>query len=90
MTQPLQSDPLGELRIQIDALDQQLLSLLNQRAKVAEQVGEIKRAEGSPFFRPDRVAQVIAKIEKAKEQGNHILTKEQFLLLLETGEVTPQ
>jgi chorismate mutase/prephenate dehydratase len=67
MTQPIQSDALGELRIQIDSLDQQLLNLLNQRAKVAEKVGEIKRAEGSPFFRPDRVAQVIAKIEKANQ-----------------------
>ena len=71
MTQPLQSDALGELRIQIDSLDQQLLSLLNQRAKVAEKVGEIKRAEGSPFFRPDRIAQVIAKIEKANQGPLH-------------------
>jgi chorismate mutase len=61
---PIQSDALGALRVQIDALDKQLLSLLNQRAHVAEQVGEIKRAEGSPFFRPDRVAQVIDKITK--------------------------
>ena len=30
-----------------------------------------------------------AKLEKAKEQDNHILSKEQFLHLLETGEVTP-
>ncbi len=30
------------------------------------------------------------KLEKAKEQGNHILSKEQFLHLLETGEVAPQ
>ena len=28
-----------------------------------------------------------AKLEKAQEQGNHILSKEQFLHLLETGEV---
>ncbi|MEY4028081.1 MAG: P-protein [Pseudomonadota bacterium] len=63
--QPIQSDALGALRVQIDSLDKQLLSLLNQRAHVAEQVGEIKRAEGSPFFRPDRVAQVIDKITQA-------------------------
>mgnify|MGYP006267263245 CR=1 FL=1 len=56
---------LAELRVQIDALDQQLLSLVNQRAHVAELVGEVKRREGSPFFRPDRVAQVIEKIENA-------------------------
>ncbi|WP_066271034.1 prephenate dehydratase [Hydrogenophaga palleronii] len=67
MTLPSQSDALGALRVQIDALDQQLLALLNQRARVAEQVGDIKRAEGSPFFRPDRVAQVIEKIQSANK-----------------------
>ena len=56
---------LAPLRQQIDALDAQILDLLNQRARVAEQVGHIKRAEGSPFFRPDRVAQVIDKITRA-------------------------
>jgi chorismate mutase / prephenate dehydratase len=64
---PIQSEALAALRVQIDSIDQQLLSLLNQRAHVAEQVGEIKRAEGSPFFRPDRVAQVIDKIQNANQ-----------------------
>jgi len=64
---PVQSEALAGLRVQIDSIDQQLLSLLNQRAHVAEQVGEIKRAEGSPFFRPDRVAQVIDKIQNANK-----------------------
>ena len=62
---PVQSDALAALRVRIDQLDQQLLSMLNQRASVAKEVGEIKRAEGSPFFRPDRVAQVIQKISAA-------------------------
>ena len=67
MTTPLQSEELASLRTQIDSIDQQLLSLLNQRADVAEKVGELKRREGSPFFRPDRVAQVIEKIQKANQ-----------------------
>ncbi|NDF05292.1 MAG: prephenate dehydratase [Betaproteobacteria bacterium] len=54
---------LADLRLQIDQLDSQLLTLLNQRAHLAESVGDIKRAEGSPFFRPDRVAQVLEKIQ---------------------------
>ena len=54
---------LADLRLQIDQLDRQLLQLLNQRAHLAEGVGDIKRAEGSPFFRPDRVAQVLEKIQ---------------------------
>ena len=56
---------LADLRVQIDALDRELLTLLNRRAHVAEQVGDFKRREGTPFFRPDRVAQVIEKIQLA-------------------------
>lgn len=70
MTLPSPASPLptlAELRVQIDAIDQELLSLLNRRAQVAEQVGEVKRREGSPFFRPDRVAQVIEKIQQANQ-----------------------
>ena len=58
---------LADLRVQIDALDKQLLTLLNQRALVAEQVGEVKKREGTPFFRPDRVAQVIEKIQQTNK-----------------------
>jgi chorismate mutase / prephenate dehydratase len=64
---PAQDINLANLRQQIDSIDQQMLSLLNQRARVAEQVGEVKRREGTPFFRPDRVAQVIQKIENANQ-----------------------
>ena len=62
---PDTSTYLSGLRVQIDALDQRLIELLNQRAHVAEQVGEVKKREGTPFFRPDRVAQVIEKMQKA-------------------------
>jgi chorismate mutase / prephenate dehydratase len=54
---------LAELRTQIDSIDRELLALLNRRAKVAEQVGEVKKRDGTPFFRPDRVAQVIEQIQ---------------------------
>jgi len=67
-TPPPEHDPsasLADLRGQIDSLDQQLLALLNQRAHVAEMVGEVKKREGTPFFRPDRVAQVIAKMQQS-------------------------
>lgn len=56
---------LAGLRVQIDTLDAQLLDLLNRRARVAEQVGEVKKREGTPYFRPDRVAQVIEKMQRA-------------------------
>lgn len=55
---------LPELRTQIDALDSQLLDLLNRRATLALEVGEIKRAEGSVVFRPEREAQVIRDLQR--------------------------
>jgi chorismate mutase/prephenate dehydratase len=47
------------LRHRIDALDRELLDLLNRRAGLALAVGEIKKKEGSVVFRPEREAQVI-------------------------------
>lgn len=58
---------LSDLRSQIDAIDEQLLALLNSRAQVAEKVGEVKKHEGTPFFRPDRVAKVIEQIQHANQ-----------------------
>jgi chorismate mutase / prephenate dehydratase len=65
------SDPAPELlslRAQIDALDRELLALLNRRAGLALQVGEIKKREGSAVFRPEREAQVIDGL-KAENRG---------------------
>lgn len=54
---------LPELRTLIDALDQELLALLNQRAALAHEVGEVKKIDGSPIFRPDRETQVITHLQ---------------------------
>ena len=56
---------LGALRTKIDAVDKELLALLNRRAALAGEVGDIKRAEGSPVFRPEREAQVIQGLQQA-------------------------
>ncbi|RMW98581.1 prephenate dehydratase [Allofranklinella schreckenbergeri] len=63
--EPVATPELLALRQRIDALDRQLLETLNERAKVAQEVGELKKKEGTTFFRPDRVAQVISKITNA-------------------------
>ena len=67
MTDPnLSADPkLLSLRAQIDAVDRELLALLNRRAGLAQAVGEIKKREGSVVFRPEREAQVIDGLESA-------------------------
>lgn len=59
---------LPELRNQIDAVDLELIALLNKRAALAHEVGEIKRLDGSTVFRPDRENQVISNLQ-AVNQG---------------------
>jgi chorismate mutase/prephenate dehydratase len=62
------SPPSGDiesLRRQIDALDRELLDRLNRRAGVAAAIGALKRAEGSPAFRPEREAAVIDALKAA-------------------------
>ena len=60
---------LAELRNRIDALDLELLALLNRRAGLAHEVGELKKGEGSVVFRPEREAQVIATLQQANAQS---------------------
>lgn len=54
---------LEQLRVQIDALDERLLELLNERAKLAQAVGHVKG--GSPVYRPEREAQVLRRLTEA-------------------------
>lgn len=56
---PAVNPALLALRQRIDAVDRELLALLNRRAALALEVGELKKHEGSPVFRPEREAQVI-------------------------------
>jgi chorismate mutase/prephenate dehydratase len=55
---------LLHLRKEIDAIDDRILELLNQRARCAQQVAEIKTAAGEVdcFHRPEREAEVLRRI----------------------------
>lgn len=50
---------LKPLREQIDAIDAQILDLLNRRARLAQEVGHLKAEHNAPVFRPEREAQVL-------------------------------
>jgi chorismate mutase / prephenate dehydratase len=55
---------LAELRARIDALDDELRSVLNQRAALTIAVGELKRAGGADteFYRPEREASILRRM----------------------------
>ncbi|QSX77787.1 prephenate dehydratase [Agrilutibacter solisilvae] len=55
---------LGQVRAQIDGIDQQIQSLIKQRAHWAHQVGKAKGklAAAVDYYRPEREAQVLRKV----------------------------
>lgn len=59
-------DKLTVVRSEIDAIDAQLLDLLNRRAQCAQRVGQIKMQHGDAGFiyRPEREAQVLRRIQE--------------------------
>lgn len=58
---------LDELRKQIDALDEKIVELLNQRAEIVVQVGRIKNADGTPVYAPDREKIVLDRIRRMNQ-----------------------
>ncbi len=68
--------PLTEVRKKIDAVDARLLELLNERAELVHQVGEIKRQNGGSIFAPDREELLLRALAKKNEEiGGRLPTK---------------
>lgn len=61
-------EKLGELRKKIDKIDDEMLKLLNQRAKVVLEVGHIKGEKNERFYVPKRELEVIERLTK-KNKG---------------------
>jgi len=58
----MSDDKLQPLRAQIDAIDAQILDLLNRRARVAQEVGHVKALTDAPVYRPEREIQVLRSV----------------------------
>lgn len=56
------SDGLAGLRQQIDELDRQIVTLLNERARVVIEVGETKHADGTAIYAPHRESAVLRRV----------------------------
>ncbi len=56
---------LGGLREQIDRIDDQILALLDRRAQVVKQVGEVKRSRRETFHVPGRERAVLERLTAA-------------------------
>jgi len=60
-------DPLKQPRERIDAIDRELVRLLNERADCVQRIGEAKRQSGGSIFVPHREREVFSRIAEANQ-----------------------
>jgi chorismate mutase-like protein len=60
---------LDELRNDIDRVDEVLVRLLNERARVACEIGRLKKEEGIELYQPDRERQVLDHVRNIAVEG---------------------
>src|SRR5258706_3696769 len=57
------AEDIDKLRREIDAVDDELLELINQRAALAGRIGSLK--QGAPAYRPERETQILRRVVEA-------------------------
>ncbi len=59
-------EKLSAIRERIDSVDAQIQELINERARCAQEVAEVKQAEGEKaiFYRPEREAAILRKVQE--------------------------
>jgi chorismate mutase len=60
---------LDDLRNDIDRVDEVLVRLLNERARVACEIGQIKKERGIEVYQPEREKQVLAHVRSVAAEG---------------------
>jgi chorismate mutase len=53
---------LAKFRDEIDAIDRELLEILNRRTRVVEEIGKVKQAVQLPVYEPKREADVFHNV----------------------------
>ena len=59
---------IAQIRVQMDELDARLVSLLNQRATYAREIGTLKATVGLEVYQPEREVEVL-KHARSKNAG---------------------
>ena len=60
---------LDDLRDDIDRVDEVLVRLLNERARVACEIGKLKKAQGIEIYQPEREKQVLDHVRSVATEG---------------------
>src|SRR5438067_13371304 len=58
---------IAEWRKKIDAVDKQIIRLLNERARAAQEIGRLKRNTDMPIYEPDREKVIYENVRRENE-----------------------
>ncbi len=68
---------LGEIRVKIDAIDNKLLALLNERMELVKEVGRIKHAsDDKSIYRPEREKEILSRLARLSRESGGALNEE--------------
>jgi chorismate mutase/prephenate dehydratase len=55
---------IGDLRKEIDKIDDEILKLLNERMEFVKEIGILKHTSGTSIYRPDREKEILDRLKK--------------------------
>ncbi len=58
---------IEELRERVDEVDRQLIRILNERARIVQEIVAIKAEAGKPLFDPKREEEILQKVAEENE-----------------------
>jgi chorismate mutase-like protein len=64
MTREAANSALARCRVQIDDVDRRILDLLNERTRIVEEIGRVKRAAKMPIYEPKREDEVFENVTR--------------------------
>ena len=58
---------IGELRSRVDEVDRELIRILNERARIVQEIVAIKAEAGKALFDPKREEEILRKVAEENE-----------------------
>jgi chorismate mutase len=58
---------IEELRSRVDEVDRELISILNERARIVQEIVAIKAEAGKPLFDPRREEEILRKVAEENQ-----------------------
>lgn len=65
----MSEEKIIELRKKIDAIDEGIVSLLDERAGIAREIGALKKAQGKPIVDKEREKNILERVKNASKKN---------------------